>query len=95
VTRFRPHPAQLRALEAMERGDGRVLLVGGQRTGRRYATELAIIAQAASPEEAKLCLEDLQQHGIALQSSDGKRVEPRTGRGRFQYVKFDEEEKKR
>lgn len=52
---------------------------------------MAIIAQAASPEEAKLCLEDLRQHGIAIQSSDGKRVEPRTGQGRFQYVRFDEE----
>lgn len=93
MTSFRPHPAQLRALEAIERGDGRVLLTG-HRSGRRRGIEMAIIAQAASPEEAKLCLEDLRWHGIALQSSDGKRVEPRTGQGRFQYVRFDEEEKK-
>lgn len=91
---YRPTAAQLRALEAIEKGDGRVLLMGGQLSGRRLAAELAIIANAASAREAKLCIEDLHRHGIALQSSDGRRVEPTTRRGaRFHYMRFDEEKK--
>jgi hypothetical protein len=88
VTLFRPTAAQLRAFES----DGRVLLTG-MRSGRRYAAELAIIAQAANPEEAKLCIEDLHHRGVALQSGDGRRVEPKGSGARFQYVRFDEEEK--
>lgn len=98
MTNFRPHPAQLRALEAMEKGE-RVILAGGMPTGRRYATELAIIANASSPEEAQLCLEDLEQHGIALQDGDGRRVDPKPpSRGftpsRLRMVRFDEERRK-
>lgn len=94
MTSFRPHPAQLRALEAIEQGE-RVILAGGMKVGRRYATELGIIANAVSPEEAKLCLEDLERHGVALQSSDGRRVDPKPrSPARFRYVRFDEEEER-
>jgi hypothetical protein len=94
VTNFRPHPAQLRALEAIEQGK-RVILAGGMRTGRRFATELAVIANASSPAEAQLCLEDLEQHGIALQDGDGRRVDPTTKRtARLRMVRFDEEKRK-
>jgi hypothetical protein len=74
----------------MERGDRFIL--GGMRSGRRYATELAIIANASSPGEAKLCLEDAERYGIALQDSDGRRVDPKaTSPRRLTCVRFDEE----
>lgn len=86
---FRPTPEQRRFFEG-----GRLGLRLGQRNGRALATELFIVARAASPEEAKLCLEDLQTHGFAFLSSDGKRVEPPHRNGaRFTCVKFDEEKK--
>ncbi len=95
MTSFRLHPAQLRALEAIERGERFILQ--GQRSSRRYAIKQAIIANASSPDEAQLCLEDLNRHGVALQSSDGRRVdpkpEPRGEDPRFRYMHFDEEEK--
>ncbi len=89
MTNFRPHPAQLRALEAMD--SGRTVLRGGRLGGRRYATELAIIANACSAEEAKRCLEDLEQCGIAMQDGEGRRVDPATEKpARLRCVRFDE-----
>jgi hypothetical protein len=71
-----------------------VVLPGGRSGGRRLAIEAIIHANAASPEEARLCIGDLNRIGFALQSSDGKRVEPKPTRGaRFRYMRFDEEEK--
>jgi hypothetical protein len=56
-----------------------------------------IVATAATPEDARLLLEDLNRDGIALQTSDGRRVDPKPKpRGkdpRFTYMRFDEEEK--
>lgn len=93
MTSFRLLPLQLRALEAIKRGERFILQ--GQRSGRRHATEQAIIANASSPEEAQLCLEDLDRHGIALQSRDGRRVdpkpEPRGEDPRFRYLRLNEE----
>ncbi len=51
---------------------------------------MAIVAQAANPEEAELALEDLHTKGIACLTDEGKRVEPK-GNRRFTVVKFDEE----
>jgi len=94
VTTFRPHPAQLRALEAIESGRP-LLLMGGRNVGRRYATEQAIIAFASSPEQAALCLEDLERHGVALQDKDGNRVDPKPkAPARFRYCRFDEERRR-
>lgn len=85
---FRPTPMQRRLLEG-----GRVEL-RGQRSGRRYAVEARIIATAATPDDARLLLEDLRRDGIALQTSDGRRVAPPHRNGsRFTYIRFDEEEK--
>lgn len=83
---FRMTPEQRRFYEGGER-----TMRMGQRSGRRYATEMFIVATAANEEEARLCLEDLRARGIALLSSDGKRVEPRTGGHRFTVCRFDEE----
>jgi hypothetical protein len=72
--------------------EGGPRVMGGRSSGRRYATEMFIIATAANEEEAKLALEDLRTHGIALLSDEGKRVEPpRRNGARFACVKFDEE----
>jgi hypothetical protein len=74
---------------------GRGFLIGGQRSGRRYATELAIIANACSVEEAKLCLEDLESRGIAMQDDRGRRIDPATKTpARLRCVRFDEEKTK-
>lgn len=65
-----------------------------QRIGRRYATEMWIVANAATPEDARLALDDLRTKGIAMLSSDGKRVqggEPR----RYAAIRFDEEKRRR
>lgn len=83
---FRLHPMQRRFFE----GRPPVSFMAGQRSSRTYATELFIVATAANEEEAALALEDLHTRGIALLSSEGKRVEP-GGRRRFAVVKFDEE----
>lgn len=80
---FRMTPEQRRFYEG---GPRRVL-------GKRYATEMFIIATAANEEEAKLCLEDLRTYGIALLSDEGKRVEPKRGGARFTAVRFDEEKR--
>jgi hypothetical protein len=64
------------------------------RQGRRHATEVIILATAATAEDARLLLEDLNRDGIALQTSDGRRVKPPHRNGsRFTYMRFDEEEK--
>lgn len=42
-----------------------ITLRGGRRCGRRYAAEIHIAAIAASPEEARLAIEDLRSQGIA------------------------------
>lgn len=51
---------------------------------------MAIVAQAANPEEAELALEDLHVKGIACLDGEGKRVEPK-GNRRLTVVRFDEE----
>ena len=86
---FRPTAAQLRVFE--QGGPHKISWVAGQRSGRRWATEMAIVANAASPEEAELALEDLHTKGIAALTDEGKRVDPGAGRRRFAVVKFDEE----
>jgi len=85
---FRPTAEQLRVFE--QGGPHKISWVAGQRAGRRRATEMAIVAQAANPEEAELALEDLHTKGIACLTDEGKRVEPK-GNRRFTVVKFDEE----
>lgn len=86
---FRPHPMQRRFFEGRPPVN---FMVSGQRTGRRYATELFIIATAATPEDRRLALEDLHTKGIACFTDEGKRVEPK-GNRRFAVVKFDEGKK--
>jgi hypothetical protein len=86
---FSPTPEQRRFFEGGER---RIWM--GQRSGRRHATEILVVAQAANAEEARLCLEDLHTKGFCLQTSDGRRVEPRSGGARIDHISFDEEEKK-
>jgi hypothetical protein len=89
VEDFRPHPTQRRFFE----GGAREFLTG-QRSGRRRGIEMAIVTTAATAEDARLLLEDLNRDGIALQTSDGRRVEPPHRNGaRFTYMRFDEEEK--
>lgn len=63
----------------------------GKRSGKRYATEMFIVATAANEEEAALALKDLHTHGIATLTEDGKRIDPTARRRRFAVVKFDEE----
>lgn len=84
---FRLTAAQRRLLE----GGGAKLLMG-RNVGRRYASEQAIVAQAANAEEAELALEDFRTKGIALQTVDGRRIKPLEGRGgaTFQYMRFDQ-----
>jgi hypothetical protein len=85
---FRMTPEQRRFYEGGPR------VIGGRSGGKRYATEMFIVATAANEEEARLCLEDLHTHGIALLSDEGKRVEPPHRNGaRFAAIRFDEEEK--
>lgn len=85
---FRLHPMQRRFFE----GGPRVsFMAGGRLGGRRYATELFIVATAANKEEAALALEDLHTKGIAALTDDGKRIDPTARRRRFAVVKFDEE----
>lgn len=85
---FRMTPAQRRFYE----GDSRAIRMEGLRCSRRYASEMFIAATAATPEDAELCLEDLRTVGIALLSSEGKRVEPpRRNGARFACIRFDEE----
>lgn len=87
---FRLHPMQRRFFE----GRPRVSFMAGQRSGRRYATELFIVATAATDEDRELALEDLRTKGIACLTDSGKRVDPGgtfKGRRRFAAVKFDEE----
>lgn len=87
---FRLTPEQRRFYE----GGARTVHLG-QRSGRRYATEMFIVATAANEEEARLALEDLHTYGIALLTDEGKRVEPpRRSGARFACVKFDEEKRK-
>jgi hypothetical protein len=84
---FRPTAEQRRLYESdiLPR-----LELRGQRTGRRYATEMFIVATAATSEDAELAIEDLRTKGIACLTDEGKRVEPK-GNRRFTVVKFDEE----
>jgi hypothetical protein len=84
---FRLHPVQRRFFE----GGPRVSFMGGQRSGRTYATEMFIVATAANEEEAALALEDLHTKGIAALTDDGKRIDPTARRRRFAVVKFGEE----
>lgn len=84
---FRPTAAQRRLLEG-----GRLVLRTGRAVGRRYASEVMIVATAANEEEAKLALEDLRTKGIAALTDEGKRVELK-GNRRFTAVKFDEEKR--
>lgn len=86
---FRMTPEQRRFWEAG--GDRTIRL--GQRGGRRYATEMFIVATAADPEQARLAIEDLRTVGIALLTDDGMRVEPKRGGARFTAMHFDEEKK--
>lgn len=73
-------------------GGPRTMITGGRASGRRAAIEAVIKAHACSPEEAQLCIDDLNSSGFALQSSDGRRVAPpKRTRARFEYVRFDEE----
>jgi hypothetical protein len=68
--------------------------MGGRSGGRRAGIEAVIVATAATPEDARLLLEDLHRDGIAVQTSDGRRVKPPHRNGsRFTYMRFDEEEK--
>lgn len=85
---FRPHPEQERFFE----GGARKILVG-QRSGRRHEVEMRVVAQAANAEEARLCLEDLHTKGFCLQTSDGRRVEPRSGGAKIDRIRYDEEKK--
>ncbi|HXR31473.1 MAG TPA: hypothetical protein VN752_10085 [Solirubrobacterales bacterium] len=82
---FRPTAAQRRILEGGPR------VIGGRSGGRRYATEMFIVATAANEHEAKLALEDLHTKGIAALTDEGKRIDPTARRRRFAVVKFDEE----
>lgn len=83
---FRLTAEQRRFLES-----GGAVLRGGRNVGRTYAAQQAIIAQAANEEEARLCLEDLHRTGFALQTSDGRRVDPKPrSTARFRYIRFDE-----
>lgn len=87
---FRPHPAQERFLA--EGGERKILV--GRRSGRRRGIEEVIVATAATPEDARLLLEDLHRVGFCFQTSDGRRVEPPHRNGaRFTYMRFDEEKK--
>lgn len=89
MARYRLTAAQRRFYES---GGGVVLV--GQRSGRRYASEMQIVAFAANEEEARLCIEDLHTVGCALQSGDGYRIKPPGRNGaRFKYIRFDEERK--
>jgi len=83
---FRPTPEQRQFFEGGARG-----FLTGQRSGRRYATELFIVATAANEEEAALALEDLHTKGIAALTDDGRRIDPTARQRRFAVVKFDEE----
>lgn len=83
---FRMHPAQ----ESFFKGGPRRMIRTGDRSGRRYATELWIRSTAANDEQAELALEDLRTKGIAMLDDKGNRVEHSTKR-RFAIVKFDEE----
>lgn len=85
---FRLHPMQRRFFE----GGPRVSFTAtGRNSGRRYATELFIVATAATDEDRELALEDLRTKGIAALTDDGKRIDPAARRRRFAVVKFDEE----
>jgi len=87
VDEYRPTEAQRRFLE----GGPRKMLTGGRSGGRRAAIEAVIRANACSAEEAQLCIDDLNQLGFAMQSSDGRRVARKKPRARFTYLRFDEE----
>lgn len=80
------HPAQKSFFE----GGPRRMIRTGDRSGRRYATELWIRHTTVDDEEAELALEDLRTFGIAMIDSDGRRVKP-GGKRRFTIVRFDEE----
>lgn len=85
---FRLHPMQRRFFE----GGPRVSFsTYGRSGGRRHATELFIVATAATEEDRDLALEDLRTKGIAALTDDGKRIDPTARRRRFAVVKFDEE----
>lgn len=85
---FRLHPMQRRFFE----GGPRVSFsTYGRSGGRRHATELFIVATAATDEDRELALEDLRTKGIAALTDTGKRIDPTARQRRFAVVKFDEE----
>lgn len=68
----------------------------GRAVGRRRVQEEMLRASAATPEDARLCIEDLNRVGVALMSEDGKRIAPPPkgyGGARIDTVKYGEEKK--
>jgi hypothetical protein len=64
----------------------------GHRSGRRAAVTAIIIGTAATPEDARLALGDLEAYGVAGLDDKGRRVELSRRSGPLvEQVEFDEE----
>lgn len=62
---FTPTPYQRRLMDAMkESGDRRPVFLGGRGAGRTTAMKLLICEEAATPEDADRCIEELERRGV-------------------------------
>lgn len=71
--RWRPTPQQQRLFEAMQ--SGRPFICTGMRSGRSEAVRAAVVAEAATPEDALECLEVLGSTGVVTMV-DGRLAPP-------------------